>query len=278
MSPKYAYRSFIFIMAVLLIGRQVYSLVCLALPFMADTIPVLLSSQLMVILPVVACACLTPASFREMFPVRRIRVSSLLLTILATVLIYPAVMVINLITLLVTTNRAVEIGAVAMELPVWQSVLLIGIIGPAFEELTFRGYLYQNLSAKGRTVAACFISALFFGIAHGNLNQACYAFFFGVFLAFLARATGSVTAGFFSHALFNSLEVLFMYSIDRTALTQTQQGLSLIDILQAQGVSGTMWVSLILALIVFAGFAALLSALAFFLITRIRKIESAAAS
>ena len=144
MSPKYAYRSFIFIMAVLLIGRQVYSLVCLALPFMADTIPVLLSSQLMVILPVVACACLTPASFREMFPVRRIRVSSLLLTILATVLIYPAVMVINLITLLVTTNRAVEIGAVAMELPVWQSVLLIGIIGPAFEELTFRGYLDQN--------------------------------------------------------------------------------------------------------------------------------------
>ena len=120
--------------------------------------------------------------------------------------------------------------------------------------------------------------ALFFGIAHGNLHQACYAFFFGVFLAFLARATGSVTAGFFSHALFNSLEVLFMYSIDRTALTQTQQGLSLIDILQAQGVSGTMWVSLILALIVFAGFAALLSALAFFLITRIRKIESAAAS
>ncbi|MBO5999708.1 MAG: CPBP family intramembrane metalloprotease [Lachnospiraceae bacterium] len=275
MSPKYAYRCFLFMMVVLIIGRQVYSLVCIALPFMAEIGPALLVSQSMVILPVLACAFLTPASFRDMFPVRRIRFSSLILTVLATLFIYPSILVINLLTLLVTSNRAVEIGAMALNLPMWLSLLLIGIMGPAFEELTFRGYLFQNLSAKGRTVAACFISALFFGIAHGNLNQACYAFFFGIFLGFLARATRSVTAGFVSHAMFNSFEVLLMYSIDSTAIVQTEQGLSLIDILQAQGVSGTMWYSVILTILIFAVFAALMCALSFFLVSRIRKIESA---
>ncbi len=59
------------------------------------------------------------------------------------------------------------------------------VLGPVAEELLFRGILLRTLAPFSKKLAI-FVSALLFGLFHGNLLQAPYAFVLGLVLGYVA--------------------------------------------------------------------------------------------
>lgn len=69
--------------------------------------------------------------------------------------------------------------------PGWVLLLCVGIIAPIAEEIVFRGLIYQRLKDYTGVRWAVLLSALFFGIYHGNMVQAIYASALGILFAWL---------------------------------------------------------------------------------------------
>ena len=63
--------------------------------------------------------------------------------------------------------------------------LYVGIGAPLFEELLFRGYVLRCLAPYGKRMAVL-VSALTFGLFHGNPAQTVYAFAVGILLGYVA--------------------------------------------------------------------------------------------
>lgn len=157
---------------------------------------------------------------------RRIRISTILMIALATVLLMPFVTVLNTLTLFFTDNAVAAMEGDILSLPFPVMLFMIGIFGPFCEEFVFRGIIYGsyadygartqpqtagNAQQRSNGVRPILLSALTFGLMHMNFNQAVYAFAIGVFLAVLVEAAGSLWASVFCHMFFNSYEVVMMY-------------------------------------------------------------------
>lgn len=139
---------------------------------------------------------------------RRIKISSLLMIALSTVLLMPFVTVLNTLTLFFTDNAVAAMEGNILSLPFPVMLFMIGIFGPFCEEFVFRGMIYGSY---GSGLLPILLSAFLFGLMHMNFNQAVYAFAIGVFLAILVEAAGSLWASVFCHMFFNSYEVVMMY-------------------------------------------------------------------
>ena len=80
---------------------------------------------------------------------------------------------------------------------------------PAFiEEFVFRGLLMGSLRKFGDGFAI-FVSAILFGLAHGNFEQIPFAFLVGIVLGFLVTQTGSLWVGIAVHAANNFVSFFF---------------------------------------------------------------------
>lgn len=82
-------------------------------------------------------------------------------------------------------------------------LLCIGVIVPIAEEFLFRGLIYQRLRDWGGRWLAFFLSALLFGVFHGNLVQGIYGFCAGLFLAFVCERMRHVAAPILVHMVMN---------------------------------------------------------------------------
>lgn len=85
------------------------------------------------------------------------------------------------------------------------------VVTPALvEEFICRGLILGSLKKFGETFAIL-ISALLFGIMHGNFEQIPFAFLIGIGLGFMTVKSGSIWPAVIVHALNNSVSVLFTY-------------------------------------------------------------------
>lgn len=87
-------------------------------------------------------------------------------------------------------------------------LLTAGIIGPVMEELLFRGLLLRRTEKMAGPLWAMLLSALLFGLFHGNLTQGLAAFLLGVFLGTAYVCTDSLLVPVLMHAAANSTAVL----------------------------------------------------------------------
>lgn len=71
-------------------------------------------------------------------------------------------------------------------------IFWMGIVAPVAEEMIFRWVVYLRLRDNGKMLFAVIVSAVFFGIYHGNLVQAIYASILGMFFACLLEWTGNL--------------------------------------------------------------------------------------
>lgn len=69
--------------------------------------------------------------------------------------------------------------------PGWALLLCVGIVAPVAEEVVFRGLIYQRLKDYAGVRWAIVLSAVFFGVYHGNMIQAIYASALGILFAWL---------------------------------------------------------------------------------------------
>lgn len=97
---------------------------------------------------------------------------------------------------------------------IWLNLMLISIIGPIFEEIFFRKLLIDRTMKYGAK-ASILLSALLFGLFHGNLNQFFYAFLIGGFFAYVYIRTGNIKYTILLHIIVNlmgSVVSLFVVS------------------------------------------------------------------
>ncbi len=87
-------------------------------------------------------------------------------------------------------------------------ILGLGILAPIVEELLFRGVIYTRLKMFTVQINAALLSALLFGIFHGNLVQTIYGFVCGLFLAWVYDKYNSIAAPIFAHICLNLTSVL----------------------------------------------------------------------
>ena len=90
-------------------------------------------------------------------------------------------------------------------IPWWARILCYEIVAPISEELIFRQVIYKRLRGISPVWVAVLISALLFGLYHGNLVQGIYAFIMGGLLALVYEWTGSFVAPVLFHMVANHL-------------------------------------------------------------------------
>lgn len=88
-------------------------------------------------------------------------------------------------------------------------IVLYGFVYPLIEEIIFRGFFYRILRKYVPAVFAIAVSAVLFGVYHGNLVQGIYGFCMGVLIALVYEKTGDFAIPCLFHATAN----LAVYSI-----------------------------------------------------------------
>ncbi len=81
-------------------------------------------------------------------------------------------------------------------------LLVVVIIGPIVEELVFRKFMIDRTQQYG-TKLSIFVSALSFGLFHGNTTQLFYAFAIGLALGYVYTRTGEVKYTILLHMMLN---------------------------------------------------------------------------
>lgn len=93
---------------------------------------------------------------------------------------------------------------------VW-GMLSIGVFGPIAEEIVFRGGIMKPMLARGvRPWTAIIISALVFGLIHGNPVQIPFAALVGVMFGVIYYKTKSLVITSICHIVNNSFSVILM--------------------------------------------------------------------
>ena len=88
--------------------------------------------------------------------------------------------------------------------PVWIVLIFTVILAPIFEELIFRKLIIDRLSRFGSGLAIT-VSAIAFGLFHGNFYQLFYAVALGFILGYMYEKTKDVRYPIILHALINFL-------------------------------------------------------------------------
>lgn len=127
----------------------------------------------------------------------------------------------------------------------------VAIIAPIAEEFFFRGLILESLRPYGNGFAI-FVSAIMFGLAHGNLEQFFYAATLGVFFGYIAISTGSIVTTTIMHAIFNSLSGFML-------LLSTDKGVQDYLLLSQKGEKGVITTGVVLYFILMGVIALLLA-------------------
>ncbi len=93
--------------------------------------------------------------------------------------------------------------------PLFVGILLYGVVSPFVEEVVFRGFLYGRMRVYMKWYGAMLISALLFGIYHGNIVQGVYGFLMGVLITLVYHKYKNFYFTFFMHAIINLVALLF---------------------------------------------------------------------
>ena len=86
-------------------------------------------------------------------------------------------------------------------------IITVGILGPICEELVFRAMMFRRLCGYVKPIFAIVISALMFGIYHGNIVQGVYAFLLGVIMALCYEYFKTLWAPILIHVVANIVSV-----------------------------------------------------------------------
>lgn len=92
--------------------------------------------------------------------------------------------------------------------PLWLQILAAGVVIPWTEELIFRGFGFSQLRQFHSFWTAAGISALAFGVYHGNVVQGLYAAVIGLFLSWVMEKKGCIIAPWLVHVSANLTSVL----------------------------------------------------------------------
>lgn len=231
------------------------------------------------IYPVMAGVCLlfmyiSKESPAEFFGFKRVKLSTFFLTILFFVLIYPITNIIASVSNMLFGNPLAVLDDGSTGVLLFMTI----VCAPFFEELVFRGAIFRGFRNGGGVAGPILMSAMLFGLFHGNLTQFFYTCFLGIFLALIADATGSFWMPVFVHFLFNFTGMIIPMALEGVLeSSQTTTGVQPAPI-EVDGAQQMLLQSVQLAItivivLVILGIALLLMFLALRLLKRMARIE-----
>ena len=212
----------------------------------------------------------------EFFGFRKVKVSVFFLTILYFILIFPATFVISAMSNLIFGNPLTD--TLANE-PLPLMAILSVFCAPFFEELLFRGALFQGFRRSGRVWAPIILTSLLFGLFHGNVTQLIYTSVLGFFMALLVEASGSLWMSMLMHFLFNMPAVIiiagnrFLTQNNSPPISEQQTELTA-GVVEYNELQPLITAGLITAGIIAAGIAVLFIFLAVLVLRKISKIQN----
>ena len=105
-------------------------------------------------------------------------------------------------------TQLLKFDEIIREAPLWGAILLIALTPAICEELAFRGFILSGLRHIGHKWSAIVLCSIFFGLAHGMLQQSLAACAIGVVIGYIAVKTGSLLPAALYHFSHNSLSLL----------------------------------------------------------------------
>lgn len=104
-------------------------------------------------------------------------------------------------------NSYAEAAAGLDQNDLW-TVLATVILAPVTEEVIFRGLIFSRLERAIPSWLAAVLSALAFGVCHGQPVWMAYAFLLGLVFAWFRLRTGSILPSLLAHVVFNGISPL----------------------------------------------------------------------
>lgn len=123
----------------------------------------------------------------------------------------------NLLSFTIQNDIANPIQNLINSTDLWLNLILISLIGPIFEEIIFRKILIDRTIKYG-PLASILVSAIIFGLIHGNLNQFCYTVLVGVFFAYVYIKTGQIKYSIGLHIILNMLGSVLSMIVNNSAV------------------------------------------------------------
>jgi len=124
--------------------------------------------------------------------------------------------------------------------------LVVGILIPVAEEIVFRGAVLRallRLFDGHRHWIAIIVSALIFGVVHGNLSQGVHAFIIGLLLGWMYYRTNSIVPGIVLHWINNTLAYIMVRLLPQSS------DMKLVELFG--GDEKRVWMALVFSLLIF---------------------------
>ena len=154
------------------------------------------------------------ASLKTRLHYNKVKPSTLGYVVLFTWLSMPLTTLINAVSMLFVDNTIVGMTDMILEVPFPIMLFIMAVMPACIEELVYRGIAYGGYRAEGTKFMAVLLSSAMFGLVHGNVNQAMYAFVLGILLALLFEATGSIFSTMLFHFLYNAQSCCIMFLVE----------------------------------------------------------------
>lgn len=170
----------------------------------------LIFSELTLLVPTLIYILKNKLSFTEDLGFRKIKVGTIFMVLLVTMLISPFITFVNLASQLFVPNTMLESSSELLSGSTFVVWFLASVYGPFVEELGFRGVVGKTLGKASGLIKGVLMSSLLFALMHLNINQACYAFVLGVIFSIVNIATGSIVSSMIMHMAVNGWNMLLM--------------------------------------------------------------------
>ncbi len=178
-------------------------------------------SQATIILPVLIYCIWKKENLFELIRFRKIKFSTVILTVFVGIMSYPVVVFLNLVSMLFVENVMMDVMPDVLSMGLGAGLVLMAFLPAVVEETVFRGVIYNSYS-KRKPLLGVFLSALLFGLMHMNFNQLPYAFYLGIIMALLMEACDSILAPMILHFTMNGASTLLSFAATETTSAITE--------------------------------------------------------
>ena len=189
----------------------------------------LILSEITILIPSLIYILIKRLSFRDDLGFRRIRTGTVFMCVFLSALVTPIAWFANIVSQLFVSNTMVEMSDSLLQASDAALMILGALYGPFCEELLFRSILCNRYEKYTGPMRAGLISALLFGLAHMNINQAVYVFVLGFIFAVINKAAGSVYPSIIVHACINGSNILLMIIMAKVSDAMGNGGSELIE-------------------------------------------------
>ena len=171
----------------------------------------LILSEMTILIPTLIYILAGNLSFKEDLGFRAVRPGTVIMSLVLVILVTPVATFFNVLSQLFVNNTMVEMSDTLTSGSSVAVVLLGAVYAPFCEELMFRSVFARRYELYAGPMTAAFISALYFALAHMNINQAMYTFALGWIFAVVNKAARSVVPSMIIHACINFGNLLMLF-------------------------------------------------------------------